>query len=140
SNLKSLSEEQGIRITVQVPHNLPEVMGDPEAVQIILGNLLNNAVKFNRPGGVVDISTCEKGGFVEVVVADTGIGIPKGERKRIFESFYQVDGTTTRRYDGTGLGLVLTKKLVELQGGSIAVESEVGKGSSFIFTLPTIEL
>ena len=140
SNLKSLSEEQGIRITVQVPHNLPEVMGDPEAVQIILGNLLNNAVKFNRPGGVVDISTCEKGGFVEVAVADTGIGIPKGERKRIFESFYQVDGTTTRRYDGTGLGLVLTKKLVELQGGSIAVESEVGKGSSFIFTLPTIEL
>ncbi len=117
---------------------VPAVLADEERVQQILHNLVGNALKFTKSGLVV--VTCrpaQREGFVEVIVADTGIGIPKDRQEAIFESFVQADGSVAREYGGTGLGLSITKRLVELHGGSIRVESEVGEGSRFIFSLPT---
>jgi CheY-like chemotaxis protein len=114
-------------------------MGDSTKINQILINLLNNAVKFTEKGKVsITISgkTVDSGNFeIHFAVADTGIGIPEEKMGRLFQSFSQVDASTTRRYGGTGLGLAISKKLAELMGGKIWVESEVGKGSTFHFTI-----
>ncbi len=111
------------------------VEADENRVQQILYNLLGNAIKFCEKGTIV-VSAKVKNDFLTVTVSDTGIGIPKDCFAKIFESFEQMDGTMAREYGGTGLGLSVTKKLVELHGGKIKVESVLGKGSNFIFTLP----
>jgi CheY-like chemotaxis protein len=118
----------------------------------IFYNLLSNAVKFTPEGGTVEITTDYVGDFevsgadrfihrryAEFCVKDNGIGISKEDQERIFQEFQQLDGSYSRQYEGSGLGLALTKKLIELQGGSIWVESEKGKGSAFYFTLPIAE-
>ncbi|HFA48718.1 MAG TPA: response regulator [Bacteroidetes bacterium] len=113
---------------------------DPERFREILYNLLSNAIKFTAEYGAVTVSAKEvvKNGkqFLEVKTKDTGIGIKKDKLKKIFERFHQEDDSDTRRAEGIGIGLALTKGLVELMGGSITVESEIGKGSVFIFWLP----
>ena len=116
---------------------VPMVFADEERLQQILHNLVGNAIKFTKSGLVV--VTCrpaESMEGVEVVVADTGIGIPKDKQAIIFESFAQADGSVAREYGGTGLGLSITKRLVELHGGTLWVESEPGEGARFIFSLP----
>ena len=102
----------------------------------ILYNLLSNAIKFTAACGQVSIESSDERSSLRFCVADTGIGIPAGEREAIFESFHQVGTTTKGVREGTGLGLAITKRLVEQHGGSIWVESELGKGSRFFFTLP----
>jgi signal transduction histidine kinase len=97
---------------------------------------LSNAVKFTGDGGRIVLSARVAGDVVEIAVADTGIGIAKGDQEIIFEQFRQIGGNSTGRREGTGLGLTLTKKLVELHGGRISVQSEPGKGSIFTFTVP----
>ncbi len=109
---------------------------DPEQVEHVLRNLVSNAIKFNREGGRVIVEARRKDGEVEVCVADTGIGIPEEELDRIFERFYQIDSSPTRRYGGTGLGLAIVKEIVEAHGGRVRVSSRPGKGSRFCFTLP----
>jgi two-component system sensor histidine kinase ChiS len=104
-------------------------------LQQILTNLLANAVKFTERGRVV-VRARPIHDRVEISVQDTGIGIAPDIRERIFESFEQGDGSTVRTYGGTGLGLAVTKKLVELHGGHVAVRSELGSGSTFTFDLP----
>lgn len=111
------------------------VFADENRVQQILLNLVGNALKFTDSGSVV-ISAGRVGEEVEISVTDTGIGIPAPDLDRVFESFEQVDGSISRRYGGTGIGLSITKNLVELHGGTIRVESDPGKGSVFRFTLP----
>ena len=98
-------------------------------------NLLSNAVKFTPPGGVVDVSASRVDGEVLVSVADTGPGLAAQDHERIFEEFQQTD-TGIEQREGTGLGLALSRRLVELHGGRIWVESELGRGSTFVFTLP----
>lgn len=115
---------------------LPLVKGDYGRVASVLRNLVNNAVKFNSDGGKVVIKARRKNSMVEVCVSDAGIGIPKEKLDKIFERFYQVDGSATRRYSGTGMGLAIVKEIVEAHGGEIWVESEAGRGSTFCFTLP----
>ena len=116
---------------------MPPVMADEERLQQILHNLVGNAIKFTKSGlVVVSCRPSETDDFIEVIVADTGIGIPEDKHEMIFESFVQADGSIAREYGGTGLGLSITKRLVELHGGSIRVESEPGQGSRFIFSLP----
>ncbi|MBV7331879.1 SpoIIE family protein phosphatase [Chloroflexi bacterium TSY] len=115
--------------------DLPLVEGDENRVQQILHNLVGNAIKFTEEGQVT-VSAQVRGSDLAIAIADTGIGIPEEEFDHIFESFEQADGTTARNYGGTGLGLAVTKQLVELHGGQIWVESEVGVGSTFTFTLP----
>jgi two-component system sensor histidine kinase VicK len=102
----------------------------------VLRNLISNAIKFNKEGGEIIIEARERGNMVEVCVSDTGIGIPEDRLDKIFERFYQVDSSPSRRYGGTGLGLAIVKETVEAHGGRITVESKLGKGSRFCFTLP----
>jgi signal transduction histidine kinase len=97
---------------------------------------LSNAVKFTPEGGRIGINAKQSNGAVEISVTDTGIGIAPGDQPRIFEEFRQVGSDYEHKIEGTGLGLTLAKKFVELHGGRIWVESEIGKGSRFTFTLP----
>jgi PAS domain S-box-containing protein len=113
-----------------------EVLADPLRLRQILYNLLSNGVKFTEPGGEITVTAAVEGQFVQITVADTGLGIAKEECDRIFDKFYQVGYTTAGVRQGTGLGLTICMQLVKRQGGRIWVESEPGKGSRFHFTLP----
>src|SRR4029453_9638334 len=111
------------------------VAGDERRIRQVIFNLLSNAVKFTPAGGAVDVNAARVDGEMRVSVADTGPGIASEDRERIFEEFQQTEAGIDQR-EGTGLGLALSKRLVELHGGRIWVESELGKGSTFHFTLP----
>jgi signal transduction histidine kinase len=124
----------GVRITLE-PADVGLVSGDERRVRQVIFNLLSNAVKFTPSGGSVDVSAAQVNGEVRVSVADTGPGIAPEDVDRIFEEFQQTDAGVEQR-EGTGLGLALSKRLVELHGGRIWVDSEPGKGSTFVFTLP----
>jgi two-component system sensor histidine kinase ChiS len=119
----------------EIAAEIPAVDGDENRLQQILHNLIGNAIKFTHAGAVT-ISARRNNGWVEVAVADTGIGIATEKFDSIFQSFEQVDASIAREYGGTGLGLAITKQLVELHGGKIWVASEIGKGSTFTFSLP----
>jgi signal transduction histidine kinase len=111
-------------------------VGDERKVKQVVLNLLSNAVKFTPEGGGISLTAVGRDGVVEISVSDTGIGIAPEDQTAIFEEFRQV-GSDERKREGTGLGLTLAKKFVELHGGRIRVESALGRGSTFIFTLPT---
>ena len=112
------------------------VIADRDKTEVALGNLVRNAFKFSPDGGAVVISVKEVDGMVEVSVSDQGIGIASDEIERVFDRFYQVDSSETRSFPGSGLGLYITKELVQLMGGSIRLSSRLGEGSVFTFTLP----
>jgi signal transduction histidine kinase len=128
--------KHGINLDVKVDERLGDFVGDERKIKQILLNLLSNAVKFTPEGGRIGINARQTDGGVEVSVTDTGIGIAPEDQAKIFEEFRQVGGDYAHKKEGTGLGLTLAKKFVELHGGRIWVESEVGKGSTFSFTLP----
>ncbi|MBV7338604.1 response regulator [Chloroflexi bacterium TSY] len=119
----------------QTDLGLPLVTADENRVQQIMHNLVGNAIKFTESGEVA-VRAHVQGDYLAITIVDTGIGIPREKFEQIFQSFEQVDGTTAREYGGSGLGLAVTKQLVELHGGQIEVASEVGTGSQFTFTLP----
>ncbi len=127
-----------LRLVNRTAPDLPLVQGDENRVQQILLNLVGNAIKFTE-AGVIDVSAETKGDSLAISVADTGIGISPEQTEHIFDSFQQADGAVSRRYGGTGLGLAVSKQLVELHGGRLTVESEPGAGSRFTFTLPLSE-
>ncbi len=114
----------------------PLALADVRALDQVLGNLLDNALKYTEPGGTIEVAVEERLGRVRVSVADSGIGIPAEDTARIFERFYRVDRARSRALGGTGLGLSIVKHLVQAMGGEISVKSALGKGSTFSFTLP----
>ena len=124
-----------VRISLVSDPAIDTVVGDERRVRQVILNLLSNAVKFTPAGGAIDVTTARVNGEVRVSVADTGPGIAPGDQARIFEEFQQASAGKDQR-EGTGLGLALSKRLVELHGGRIWVDSELGKGSTFVFTLP----
>ena len=128
--------KHGIRLDVDVDEGLGDYVGDERKVKQILLNLLSNAVKFTPEGGRIAIHARKTNSSVEISVSDTGIGIAPEDQATIFDEFRQVGGDYAHKKEGTGLGLTLAKKFIELHGGQIWVESEVGKGSTFTFTLP----
>jgi signal transduction histidine kinase len=134
--MEPLASKKGIEIKTSLKEDLPKVRVDFDSLRRVFSNLLDNAIKFNREGGEVLIEAREKGNFVEVSVSDTGIDIPEDQLDKIFDKFYQVDSSARRAYGGTGLGLVIVKSIIDAHGGEIWVESELGKGSKFTFTLP----
>jgi signal transduction histidine kinase len=127
---------EGIALAKDIDPHLREVEADERKLRQILLNLLSNAVKYTPGGGRVEVCALPKGEFVEISVKDTGAGITPEDQSRLFEMFGQVGGDGERKAEGTGLGLALTKRLVELHGGKIAVDSAPGKGSTFRVTLP----
>lgn len=132
--------EKGVELTYLVPPDVPDtLLGDPGRLRQIIINLVGNALKFTDRGEIVVAVTVESQNDSQVelhfVVSDTGIGIPLDKQQQIFEAFSQADSSTTRRYGGTGLGLTISMQLVKLMNGHLWVESEVGKGSQFHFTV-----
>ena len=125
-----------IAVEIDVPAALPPVRGDANLLHEVLQNLLDNAVQYTHPGGKIHVSAAARGLDMVVTVSDTGIGIPLADQERIFERFYRVDAARSREAGGTGLGLSIAKHFVEAQGGRIWVESEVGTGSKFSFSVP----
>ena len=111
-------------------------MGDPVHLSRLLDNLIGNAIKFTPPGGTITVRLQRSNSDAKLEVIDTGVGIPEDKIVRIFDRFYQVDGSTTRRYGGTGLGLALVKEIALSHGGEVTVESSIGKGSTFRIKLP----
>ena len=134
--IRERATRHGITLRHTVDERLGEVLGDERKFKQILLNLLSNAVKFTAEGGYIDVDAALTNGAVEVSVSDTGIGIAPENQEAIFEEFRQVGTDFSKKREGTGLGLTLTRKFVELHGGKIWVESAVGKGSTFTFTLP----
>ncbi len=124
------------KLNLEVPPKGINVMADGDRVEQVLDNLVSNAIKFSQPGGKVMVRLKQEDSTVQLSVEDTGIGIAPDKLSRIFDRFYQVDGSATRKYGGMGLGLAICKEIVDAHGGSIAAESEVGKGSRFTVTLP----
>jgi signal transduction histidine kinase len=135
TSLRSLAIEKGLAFTATVPADIPPARGDGRRLTQCLMNLAGNALKFTRHGRV-EIDVRLDGEWLVYRVSDTGIGIPKDEVENVFAEFRQVDAAITREFGGTGLGLSITKRLVEMHGGRIWVESELGKGSTFFFTVP----
>ena len=136
--VRERAARSGIALAAEVAPDVASVRADPRRVKQVLLNLLSNAVKFTPAKGHVTVRARRTAGGVEIAVADTGIGIAPEDHTRIFEEFRQVGTDYTRKAEGTGLGLALTRRLVELHGGTIRVESAPGAGSTFTFTLPGV--
>ncbi|MBL8021728.1 MAG: response regulator [Leptospirales bacterium] len=132
---KPLLAGKPIQVINAIPSHLAAVRGDENRLQQVMMNLVGNAVKFTESGRI-EVTGKQNGDMIEITVSDTGIGIPQDKFERIFESFEQADGSTARQYGGTGIGLAITKKMVELHQGKIWLTSEVGKGSQFTFSIP----
>jgi signal transduction histidine kinase len=134
-----LAQQSDLELHGQIASQVPLVLGDPEHLRKVVDNLIANALKFTPSGGTVSVNlrgTCDE---VILQVTDTGIGIADEHMGRIFDRFYQVDGTTRRRHGGSGLGLALVKEIVETHGGSVTVESLVGQGTTFSVRLPAAQ-
>jgi PAS domain S-box-containing protein len=134
-NFRPQVEYAGLELKVDVPFDLPSVKADRNQVERVIGNLLTNAIRYTKEGGI-HISAERRGASVAISIADSGTGIPANYLPRIFDKFVQVPGA---EIGGAGLGLAISKSLVEAQGGKISVQSEVGRGSTFTFTLPQAE-
>jgi two-component system sensor histidine kinase/response regulator len=139
--MEPLINEKGLTHHLTIPLDLPETLiGDPLRIRQVLLNLIGNALKFTRQGSIaVDVKIFAKNETsvtLKIIIRDTGIGIPSDRLESIFHAFTQADGSTTRHFGGTGLGLTISSQLVELMGGKLSVESKQGEGSTFCFTLP----
>jgi signal transduction histidine kinase len=134
--VRPAADAKSVAIRVQMVRGL-KVVADRDRIQQVVWNLLSNAIKFTASGGTVTVSVRRNGQGVEIVVADTGIGIARKDLPYVFQRFWQAHTGASREYSGLGIGLALARHLVELHGGSIAVESEgPGKGATFSVTLP----
>src|SRR6266566_2278183 len=137
SQLKPMASNKGLQLTLEIEDSLPMVLADSHRIRQVVINMVSNALKFTEKGGVtIQCALLDRYNMLRISVSDTGIGISPAALDYIFEAFRQADGSTTRRFGGTGLGLTIARKLIELQGGEVSVESVVGKGSTFSFTLP----
>ncbi len=134
ATVKTLADRKGLFLRADIPDGV-EALGDEGRLKQVLTNLVGNAIKFTDSGGIT-INCLPWSGFWRVSVMDTGIGMPDDSRDVVFERFKQLDPTTTRRFGGTGLGLSIAKGLVAMQGGQMGVDSTLGRGSTFWFTVP----
>jgi len=130
------ASQKQLRLAAEVPPACAAISGDPNALREILINLLDNATQYTPAGGAITARAAESEAGITLSVSDTGIGIPQSEQQRIFERFYRVDDARSREAGGTGLGLAIAKHLVEMHGGTIQVQSEVNRGSTFLVFLP----
>lgn len=136
SQVQATVEQAALSLAVKIAPDVSPVSGDPIQLRRVVDSLLDNALKFTPAGGHVAVRLRQEEESLVLEVSDTGIGIPEDQFERIFDRFYQIDGSSTRRYSGTGLGLALVKEIVEAHGGQVTVQSTVGHGSTFTVTLP----
>jgi signal transduction histidine kinase len=129
-------ERKGLTLVMEVPRDLPAVWGDRSRLIQLLSNLMGNACKFTPGGGKVGIMARQLDGQIQVDVMDTGVGISRQDQEQLFSRFFRADNPLIREIGGSGLGLSLARSIVSLHGGKIWVESELGRGSTFSFTLP----
>ncbi|MBN1135087.1 MAG: GAF domain-containing protein [Anaerolineae bacterium] len=130
------ADQARIALRDEIAADLPLILGDEQRLGQVFDNLLSNALKFSHPGGAVTVRIYEEAGSIRAEVEDQGVGIPADKLTRVFDRFYQIDGSTTRRFGGTGLGLAIAKQIVEAHGGQIGVRSKQDEGSCFYFTIP----
>jgi signal transduction histidine kinase len=135
-SLQPRFDEKNQKLEVKLPKSLPQVYADPDRLGQILTNLVSNANKYTPADGKIRIHTSVVKKTVRVEVIDTGIGISEEDQKSLFSQFFRSEDTAVREQQGWGLGLNVTKRLVELMGGEIGMESTLGKGSTFWFNLP----
>jgi signal transduction histidine kinase len=143
--LKPQAQKKGVTLEARVPGKMPQVTGDRDRLRQVLVNLLANAVKFTPRGGRVTLTATEVShqpdlnaeGY-RLIVEDSGVGIPADQFDKIFQSFYQVDSSSTREYGGAGLGLAIVKSFVEGHGGVVRLSSEMGHGSRFTLIFPVL--
>ena len=133
---KPKASQEGVRLRLSMDKGMPLVQADAEKLSWVIYQLMDNAIKFTPEGGRVKLWAEQVNGFVTIAVTDTGIGIPSNKIEEIFQPFHQLDGSATRRYGGTGLGLALVKQIVDAHGSKISAESIEKKGSTFRFELP----
>lgn len=138
AGLKALAARKRIVLRVGPFHDLPSVRADRGQIKQVLVNLLDNAIKYTPENGLVRLEARFENGLVSVWVEDNGIGIPPEDLPRVFERFYRVDKARSRDMGGTGLGLSIVKHIIEAHGGTVAADSEPGRGSRFSFTLPAL--
>jgi signal transduction histidine kinase len=143
AGLRAELDRKSLKARGEVAADLPPVIGDRDKISQVLENLIVNALKFTPDGGGITISAVRDPHAprpaAQIVVADTGIGIPSDQLGKIFNRFHQVDGSTTRRFGGVGLGLSIVKSILEAHGAPIRVESEEGRGTRFRFSLPLLD-
>jgi signal transduction histidine kinase len=134
-------EAAGLTEKIDLPADLPPLRADERKIKQLLLNLVSNAVKFTPAGGTIELSArVDLGKGLVLIIADTGIGIPPQDLDRVLESFEQADSSLSRQHEGTGLGLPLVRAFVELHGGTVALQSELGVGTQVIITLPATRL
>ncbi|WP_420630959.1 GAF domain-containing protein [Candidatus Leptofilum sp.] len=139
-NHRLVADKRGLGIACTVPEDKQGLVQiDKGRMNQVLDNLIGNAFKFSPDGGTIHLTMTEQEGNVLVSVIDEGIGMPAEKHQRIFERFYQIDGSSRRRFGGTGIGLAIVKRIIDAHQGEIWVESEINKGSAFFFTLPTVK-
>jgi signal transduction histidine kinase len=131
--------EKNLELITDIPEGLPLILGDTEKLSWAVMQLVDNAIKFTPDGGWVALRARQTEESAEIEVQDSGIGIPTHRFEEIFEPFHQLDGSATRRYGGTGLGLALVRQIIEAHGSSIQLESQMGRGTRFHFLLPIVE-
>jgi signal transduction histidine kinase len=129
-------EQEGFQLISTIEENIPEVMADPSALTMAFFNILDNSVKYSGDNKQIRVSVRHADGFIDVSVSDLGLGIPKAEQQRIFEKFYRGNTAAVQKIRGSGIGLSITKRVAEMHGGEVLVESEPGKGSIFTLRIP----
>jgi len=137
SDFQTWADQKDITLRGQIEPDVPLAIGEPRQLRKVIDNLISNALKFTPESGVITVRLSHDGGWIKWQVQDTGIGIPPDQLDRVFERFYQIDGSVRRRYGGTGLGLALVREIVERHNGRVSVESQLQQGSTFSVWLPT---
>ncbi|AKB31940.1 sensory transduction histidine kinase [Methanosarcina siciliae HI350] len=127
---------KGLKIELEIESNLPRIYADKERILQVLTNLVTNAIKFSSENGSIRVKAAQMDSFLKITVADDGIGIAAADHEKLFKPFSQIDSSSSKKYQGTGLGLALVKKIVQLHGGTVWFESEAGRGSIFGFSIP----
>jgi signal transduction histidine kinase len=133
--VRERAQRRSLTLHKDVDAEVGQIQGDERKIRQVVLNLLSNAIKFTPEGGRIELAAVPKDGLVEVSVSDTGVGIAPEDQDKVFEEFRQV-GTADKKAEGTGLGLTLCRKFIELHGGRIWVKSQLGAGSTFTFTIP----
>jgi PAS domain S-box-containing protein len=135
-DFRALARRERLTLQAEIAPDLPPVVGQARHLYKVFDNLVNNAVKFTPPGGSITVRLFSEDDHLVFQISDTGIGIPPDKQTRVFDRFYQADGSTRRRYGGTGLGLALVKEIIQAHGGQVTLESEPGRGSTFTIIIP----